>query len=65
MTNLSFKEKCDFMLDLLFPNQPRLRDKWWTSSNKAFEGMTPCEAFEIEPQNVTTYLYRQFSGDYM
>lgn len=64
MTGLSYEQKCIFMLEALFPNQPNLQEKWWNSPNKAFNDVEPKQVFESEPEKVVTYLYRQFSCGY-
>lgn len=33
-----------------------LAQSWWTSPNKAFEGQTPLEQFEKNPERVYSYL---------
>lgn len=33
-----------------------LVNQWWTSTNLAFEGKTPQEAFEVDQQEVIDYV---------
>lgn len=58
------KEKCDKMLDMLFPQQQDLQHKWWGSPNKAFDMQTPQQTFAEQPKHVVQYLLNQFNGDY-
>jgi hypothetical protein len=58
------KERCDTMLNSLFPDQPHLQKSWWISSNKAFDNKTPEEMLEQDSLRVFTYLWSQLSGDY-
>lgn len=58
------KEKCDKMLEVLFPEQQGLQEKWWASSNRAFDMQTPEQMFAEQPKRVVYYLLGQFNGDY-
>ncbi len=58
------KEKCDAALNVLFPHQFDLQQKWWNSPNKAFDMQTPQQTFAEEPKCVVQYLLGQFNGDY-
>ena len=64
ITELGAREKCVTMLASLFPDQPELQEKWWTNANKAFNGSSPLEILDQNPESVLKYLYCQFSGDF-
>lgn len=38
--------------------------KWWFGSNKAFEGQTPQEQFDKNPERVYSYLMRMAEGEW-
>jgi hypothetical protein len=48
------KERCDRML-LSLVGEEQVQ-KWWESPNKAFDDMTPCKQFQIDPLVVYKYL---------
>ena len=52
------------ILQLLFPDQPDLQKKWWTSPNKSFDNKTPEAMFEQDAARVATYLLSHLGGDY-
>jgi hypothetical protein len=37
---------------------------WWTSANLAFEGCTPTQYFETNPEQVYSYLMHHADGGY-
>jgi hypothetical protein len=39
-------------------------DSWWTSANLAFEGQTPTQYFETNPEQVYSYLMTHADGGY-
>jgi len=39
--------------------------KWWSSSNKAFDEMTPIEMWDRDEARVKKYLLEQLSGEYL
>jgi hypothetical protein len=39
-------------------------DSWWTSANLAFEGCTPTQYFETNPEQVYSYLMSHAHGGY-
>ena len=39
-------------------------ESWWTSANTAFEGYTPREHFETNPEKVYSYLMSHADGSY-
>jgi hypothetical protein len=41
-----------------------LVQKWWSSSNKAFDEMTPIEMWDRDEARVKKYLLAQLSGEY-
>ena len=41
-----------------------LVQKWWASSNKAFDDMTPSEMWNKDKDRVKNYLLAQLNGDY-
>jgi hypothetical protein len=41
-----------------------LVQKWWASSNKAFDEMTPIEMLNRDEARVKNYLLAQLSGEY-
>ena len=41
-----------------------LVQKWWSSSNKAFDEMTPIEMLNRDEARVKNYLLAQLSGEY-
>ena len=41
-----------------------LVQKWWSSSNKAFDDMTPNEMWDRDKDRVKNYLLAQLNGDY-
>ena len=41
-----------------------LVQKWWSSSNKAFDDMTPSEMWDRDKDRVKNYLLAQLNGDY-
>lgn len=61
---LTNQERCDIILASLFPDQPLLIEKWWTSPNKAFDLSTPSRMFEQDESRVVKYLYGQLNSDY-
>jgi len=38
--------------------------KWWTSPNRAFEGQTPNEQFDKNPERVYSYLMQSAEGQW-
>jgi len=58
------REKCDRMLEALFPNQQHLQVKWWSSPNKAFDMSTPEQTLAMNSKLVVQYLLIQFNGDF-
>lgn len=42
-----------------------LVQKWWSSSNKAFDEMTPIEMLNRDESRVKNYLLAQLSGEYL
>ena len=42
-----------------------LVQKWWSSSNKAFDEMTPIEMLNRDEARVKNYLLAQLSGEYL
>jgi len=42
-----------------------LVQKWWSSSNKAFDEMTPIEMWDRDEARVKKYLLAQLSGEYL
>lgn len=59
------KEQCDTILLSLFPNQPELIERWWSSPNKAFDMCTPLQMLEEDSLRVVKYLWNQLSAPYM
>ena len=41
-----------------------LADKWWTGSNKAFNGETPEQMYSVSPDAVYAYLMRSAEGEW-
>jgi hypothetical protein len=37
---------------------------WWASANKAFEGQTPLEQFDRNPERVYSYLMQSADGQW-
>jgi len=42
-----------------------LVQKWWSSSNKEFDEMTPIEMWDRDKDRVKKYLLAQLSGEYL
>jgi len=42
----------------------KMAPQWWTSTNRAFEGKTPLEAFEANAECVYGYLMRMSEGEW-
>jgi hypothetical protein len=40
-------------------------DTWWSSNNKAFESLTPKQAWDKDPSVVYSYLMGTASGGYL
>lgn len=40
----------------------QLATQWWNSANKAFEGQTPAEQFDKNPERVYSYLMQSAEG---
>lgn len=59
------KEQCDTILLSLFPNQPELIERWWSSPNKAFDMRTPLQMLEEDSLRVVKYLWNQLDSPYM
>ena len=57
-------DKYDRILYSLLGSQ-ELVQKWWASSNKAFDEMTPIEMWDRDEARVKNYLLAQLSGDYL
>jgi len=62
MTNI---EKCNRLLEALFPGQTHLHTLWWQSPNAAFDMQTPEQMLDQNPGRVIQYLLGQFNGDYL
>jgi len=56
-------EKYNRILHALLGSQ-ELVQKWWSSSNKAFDEMTPIEMLNRDEARVKNYLLAQLSGEY-
>ena len=56
MTPALMKVRCNRILVSLVGEA--LVDKWWSSSNLAFEGLTPCKQWEKDPLVVYKYLLK-------
>jgi hypothetical protein len=41
-----------------------LAQAWWTGANKAFEGQTPQEQFDKNPERVYNYLMQHAQGQW-
>ena len=48
------KRICDVIVEALVGVE--LSDSWWTSPNRAFDGKTPSEQWELAPDVVFNYL---------
>lgn len=59
------REQCDTLLLSLFPDQPHLIEKWWSSPNKAFDMLTPLQMLEEDSLRVVKYLWNQLDSPYM
>jgi hypothetical protein len=57
-------DKYDRILYSLLGSQ-ELVQKWWSSSNKAFDEMTPIEMLNRDEARVKNYLLAQLSGEYL
>jgi hypothetical protein len=57
-------DKYDRILYSLLGSQ-ELVQKWWSSSNKAFDEMTPIEMWDRDEARVKKYLLAQLSGEYL
>ena len=57
-------EKYNRILHALLGSQ-ELVQKWWASSNKAFDEMTPIEMLDRDKDRVKNYLLAQLSGEYL
>lgn len=58
------KEQCDTILLSLFPSQPELIERWWSSPNKAFDMRTPLQMLEEDSLRVIKYLWNQLDTPY-
>ena len=41
-----------------------LANKWWTGSNKAFDGDTPEQIYSVAPSAVYAYLMKSAEGEW-
>lgn len=57
-------DKCNKLLEILFPGQIELQERWWLSPNRAFDNKTPEQMLDENPGRVVQYLLGQFNGDY-
>lgn len=39
-------------------------DKWWASSNKAFDGQSPSDVWKTDKERVLNYIMSNVYGDY-
>ena len=57
------KRICDVIVEALVGEE--FSERWWTSPNRAFDGKTPSEQWELEPDVVFNYLMiYAFDGGY-
>lgn len=56
----TMKARCNALLTALVGKT--LVDNWWKSPNKAFDGATPAEVFEVDPGLVLSYLMKFYEG---
>jgi hypothetical protein len=56
------KLACDEALQALVG--PNVAELWWNSANRAFDGRTPKQQFEFDPNSVYQYLIEHCMGDY-
>ena len=56
-------DKYDRILYSLLGSQ-ELVQKWWSSSNKAFDDISPIEMLNRDEARVKKYLLAQLSGEY-
>lgn len=56
------KKRCDWLATALLGAQAA--ESWWTSANRAFEGHTPQEHFQHNPEQVYSYLMSYADGSY-
>jgi hypothetical protein len=54
LLKLIIRKRCEFLLITLVGR--KLAKQWWQSPNKAFEGKTPEERWEENPEDVYDYL---------
>jgi hypothetical protein len=57
-------DKYDRILYALLGSEELVK-QWWSSSNKAFDEMTPIEMWDRDRDRVKNYLLAQLSGDYL
>ena len=57
-------EKYNRILHALLGSEELVK-QWWSSPNKAFDGMTPYEMLDRDKDRVKNYLLGQLSGDYL
>jgi hypothetical protein len=50
----NLKNECDWMLKSLLGSE--LVAEWWQRPNRAFDGKTPSQIWEIDPEKVYQYL---------
>jgi len=58
------REGCERMLDTLFPQNPELATKWWSTPNRAFNMQTPEDVMKNNSHLVFNYLWSHMGGDY-
>ena len=57
---LTMRRRCDMMLlSMLGAEQA---PAWWKSANKAFDGRTPEEQWQSDPESVYSYLIGHVDG---
>lgn len=61
--NAHLKKRCDALLQAMLGRQD-LVDRWWTGSNKGFNGETPEKVFDRDPDQVYSYLIRCAEGEW-
>ena len=53
------------MVLLALLGSQELVDRWWSSSNGAFDGETPLKTLDSNPDAVVNYILAQLSGEYL
>ena len=57
-------DKYDRILHALLGSN-ELVQKWWSSSNRAFDDISPIEMWDRDKDRVKKYLLAQLSGEYL